>query len=52
MLDMLCEEAGRLKRELAVRLDLDRRNSLPSMESRRPLSVLGGRRKDDDIRVN
>jgi hypothetical protein len=39
MLDLLCEEAGRLKDELAAKLDMDRQNNLPSEESRRPLSV-------------
>ncbi len=38
MLAALCDEAAKLKDQLASRLDEDRRKSLPSKESRRPMT--------------
>ena len=38
MLVALCDEAAKLKNQLATRLEQDRRDGLPSEESRRPMS--------------
>ena len=43
MLDLLCEEANRLKTELEDRLQLDRLNDLPSEESRRSMTAVDRR---------
>jgi hypothetical protein len=40
MLAALCEEAAKLKHQLAARLEQDRREGLPSEESRRPMTSI------------
>ena len=48
MLDMLCDEAERLKVQLGSKLERDRNNNQPSEESFRPLS-LNRRRENRSI---